>query len=488
MIIRWICEKCSKKWIYPIEKCVFCKGNITKQKGTKLKVIGATKVSIPSPMHPIIPYNIILLEDEHGNRLPKKTMKDYKIGASYIEEKAKSADAVSVVKVKYDLYEAVKQSLELINYEFKPDGKILIKPSIVTAAYPYQAVTTNPELLNSLILFLFEKNVKKENILVAEQALIGSDSLDAASKAGILEVCKRHSILFADASKGAFEEVEVEGCKLKILKEALGRTVVNVPIMKTNFQLGLSGAVENLSRLTDEATQRSLYVNGVKNTFPLLAKALPNIITIADASNGMQGQGPLTIGEPAFLNLVLASRNPANLDAVFCEAVMLDIPAYIIADADNSNAKNIEVVGNELEALKYPIKKPAMQETPHPDIKVIDGEACPACLNLMHTLASKLIGLRGEELNIIMGYNLNEDIIKDTIKRNDRIAALGDCCIKRLEELNIDMPKIGENPNANELEQLLFLKKLLTSKGASKITPIDKVKAKMKMLLSKVMR
>lgn len=478
MIIRWVCEKCNKKWIYPVEKCVFCKGNTAKQKGAKLKVIGITKVSIPSPMHPIVPYNIILLEDEHGNRLPKKTMKDYKIGASYIEEKAKSADAVSVVKVKYDLYEAIRQSLELINYEFKPDDKILIKPSIATAAYPYQAATTNPELLNSLILFLLEKGVRKENILMAEQALIGSDSLDAASKAGVLEVCKRHGILFADASKGAFEEVEVEGCKLRILKEAFGRIVVNVPIMKTNFQLGLSGAVENLSRLTSEETQRSLYVKGVKNTFPLLANALPNLITIADATNGMQGQGPLAIGEPAFLNLVLASGNPANLDAVFCEAFMLDVPSY--------NIKNIEVVGNELEALKYPIKKPAIHETPHPDIRVIDGEACPACLNIMHALTSKLIGLRGEELSIIMGYNLDEDAIKDAIKRSGRVVVLGDCAIKRLNELNLDVPKIEEN--ANDLEQLLFLKKLLTSKGASKITPIDRVKTKMKMLLSKVVR
>src|SRR3989338_1554999 len=114
MIIRWVCENCNKKWIYPIEKCVYCKGNITKQKGTKIKVVGITKVMIPSPMHPVIPYNIILLQDEHGNRIPKKTMKDYKIGDDYIEQKARTDDAVSVVKVKYDIYEAIKEALGLL--------------------------------------------------------------------------------------------------------------------------------------------------------------------------------------------------------------------------------------------------------------------------------------------------------------------------------------------------------------------------------------
>src|SRR3989338_3998660 len=131
MIIRWICEKCDKKWIYPIDKCVYCKGSITKQKGANIKVIGITKVMIPSPMHPIIPYNIILLEDEHGNRLPKKTMKDYSIGSEYKEEKSKSKDAVAIVRIKYDIYEAVKYSLNLLEgITFDEKDKILIKPSV----------------------------------------------------------------------------------------------------------------------------------------------------------------------------------------------------------------------------------------------------------------------------------------------------------------------------------------------------------------------
>ena len=96
MIIRWVCERDNKKWIYPIKKCVYCRGPIIKQKGRKAKVIGITKVNIPSPMHPIIPYNVILLEDENGNRMPKKTMKNYNIGEEYVIEKAKTDDAVII--------------------------------------------------------------------------------------------------------------------------------------------------------------------------------------------------------------------------------------------------------------------------------------------------------------------------------------------------------------------------------------------------------
>ncbi len=483
MIIRWVCEKCNKKWIYPIEKCVYCKGDITKQKGTKIKVVGITKVTIPSPMHPIIPYNILLLQDEFGNRVPRKTMKDYKIGDNFTLQKAKTKDAVAVIKVKYDVYEAIKEAINLLNgIGLNPDDKILIKPSIITAAYPYQAVNTNPDFLNALLSVLFEIGIKKENVIVAEQALIGSDAVDAASKAGILEICKKNGVEFVGITKGPFEEVELYGYKFKIFKEALNRKVINAPIMKTNFQLGISGALENLSRFADEKTQSEMYFDDIEKTLPKLAKVIPDVFTIADATNGMQSQGPLILGEPAFLNLILASHNAAALDSVFCEITMLEIPSN--NDLINSiDTKNVEVVGNELDALKYPIKSANPHDTAHPDIKVIDGKACPACLNMMYNLTSKLVGLRGEQIDLVIGSILTEDMLNG----KDRLVALGDCAIKKLQDMKIKpIAKIDEN--IDEIEQLVLLRKLLTTEGKPTITPIDKVKSKMKKLLSKVIR
>ena len=103
-VIRWICEKCDKKWIHPVETCLYCNGEIKKQLGNKTNVIGCTKVSIPNPMHPVVPYNVLILEDENGNKMPKKTIKDYGIGDVYEDVPDSSEEAVSVVKIKYDYY------------------------------------------------------------------------------------------------------------------------------------------------------------------------------------------------------------------------------------------------------------------------------------------------------------------------------------------------------------------------------------------------
>ena len=484
IITRWLCEKCSKKWIYPVEKCVYCKGSITKQKGTKLKVAGMTKVFISSPMHPIVPYNILLLQDEHGNRQPKKTMKDYKIGDSYVEQKATSEDAVSIVKVKYDIYEAICDSLDLLkDAGIKKSDKILIKPSIVLPAYPYQAVNTNPEFLNALLMVMLDYGIKKENIMVAEQALIGSDSMDAAVKSGILDVCKKNGVSFVDIHKGHFEEIDVDGYKMSIFKEALKRKVINCPVMKTNFQLGISGALENLSRLAEEKTQRKMYFDDIEKTLPMLIKSIPDVINIADATNGLQGQGPLFLGEPAFLNLVLASKSAAALDIAFCDIAMIPLPNSVIMSSNGLDAKKIEIVGNDPEALKYRLKQPIPDETAHSDIKLIDARACPACINAMNSLTSKLIGVRGEQIWLVTGHMINEGMLEG----KKRLVALGECAIKRLDSLQIkDAARISED--MEEIEQILLLKKLLMTSGIPKITPVDKVKTKMKKLLYRVSR
>ena len=73
------------------------------------------------------------------------------------------------------------------------------------------------------------------------------------------------------------------------------------------------------------------------------------------------------------------------------------------------------------------------------------------------------------------------------LEGKERLVAYGDCAIKRIEEIGAKtMAKISEN--VDMVEQLVLLKKLLTSKGESTITPIDKVKSKMKKLLSRVVQ
>ena len=67
----------------------------------------------------------------------------------------------------------------------------------------------------------------------------------------------------------------------------------------------------------------------------MISDAFPGTISIGDASIGLHGQGPGSLGEPAFLNMFYASKNPLALDTVFVATSMLPIPKYIERDGVN---------------------------------------------------------------------------------------------------------------------------------------------------------
>ncbi len=363
--IRWICEKCDKKWIHPIEKCLYCRGEIKKQVGTRLKVVGYTKVYTPCPPHPIIPYNVLILEDEYGNKMPKKTIKDYNLGDAYEDKPDASENSVAVVKIKYDFYEAVKGALELIGgIEADSNTRVLIKPNISFPGYSYMGICTNPNVISGLIQYLLGNRVKKENITIAEQSFFVPLEKTIA-KSGINKVIKSFGVKFVDISKAEFEEKKEGEFAFEVSKIVNDFDLIfNVPVIKTDMLLGIDGAFENLTRFLSKKSFDELAKDPKKAVaaLTLLPKVLPNFITLGDASIGMQGNGPAEYGEPGFFNLIFAARNPVVHDKIIQEVFCLRKLPYVelagklgIGEHDISK---INVIGNELDALRRDIKQP----------------------------------------------------------------------------------------------------------------------------------
>ena len=484
MIIRWVCEKDNKKWIYPVDKCIYCRGPIKKQISNEAKVVGITHVNISSPLHPIIPYSVILLEDEYGNRMPKKTMKNYKIGDQYIIKKAKTDSAVVITKIKYDLGEALKQSIALLNsFDIKKDDKVLIKPSIIEPAYLYQAVNTSPKLLDEAIKLL--KDLGISDITVGEQSLLGTDTGAAAKKSELLDICIKHKVSFIDFGKAEYIEKEYGGIKFEIAKEIFDRKLINIPLMKTHSQLGIAGAVENMVRATSPKTQKEMFDEGIETTLPKLIKVLPKFITIGDATSGMHGDGPTSMGEPAFLNILYLSKDPVALDAAFAEMGMFVKPHYLEGaqniGAGLSNVKEIEIVGDELDAAKVHLKPADRGSTPHSRIRLIDGNANPYLLNTALAMATSLIGVTGYEVYVAIGKH----IAQEQVYNKSRIIAYGNDAITALKGLGVNA--VAEIPeNAEDAEKVVLLKKILEDPKKESIGVADRLASKFAVLGAKI--
>ena len=80
---------------------------------------------------------------------------------------------------------------------------------------------------------------------------------------------------------------------------------------------------------------------------------------------------------------------------------------------------------------------------------------------------------------------LTKNIVEEASK-NRRLLVFGDCAISALKKEGVAMPaSISEK--ADSLEQLLLLKKLLTTKGKVSLNLLDTAAAKVTKVISKVM-
>ena len=360
------CPKCKKTWQYPFEKCPECFLKLEKFESKNLKVIGISRVLIPSPMHPKVPYFVLLLEDERGNKFVQKAMKEYKIGEKWTPLDSKhltgqDKNSVAIWRVKYDLYEAIGKIIFLLaGLKLDQNKKILILPTLVSVCHPHERENTHPEVLRELIKFLIENGAKAENIKVAGQSQSETPIEAMAKKSQILLVCSENKIEFLDLGKGNFKRIEKEGLVFEISEEVFKNDlIINLPILKLDSKLGVKGAMENLIRFwKKESFLGQKYLYGDEELILKLKEALlarrslgeggPEILTIADGTIIQRSNRQSVI-----LDLILGSFNPLNLDRVFAEISMIPLPEYL----KSTKIEEIEVLGRQIGEVQWQLEK-----------------------------------------------------------------------------------------------------------------------------------
>jgi len=350
------CPKCKRIWQYPIEKCPECFLGLERMRVEKIKVAGISKVNIPTIFHSKVPYFVLLLEDEQGNKWVQKSGKEYKIGEEFKTEKSDSKDAVAVWRVKYDILEGIEKLVELIGgLKVGPETKILILPTLVSPKHSYFAENTSPEFLGTTIDYLIKRGAKVGNIKVTGQILDEIPIESCAKKSGLLDVCLKNKVQVLDLAKSNFAKKDNFEISEEIFSSDL---VINLPILK----VGKASASENLFKLLKKENYLGLkYLSSEKEIIENLLKFLlarqseseggPPILTLAEAQN-VQKRDKFV----AYLGLVFGSFNSLNLDRVFAEITMAD-PARLPEGLKNVKIENIPIVGRKVEEAQFSLEK-----------------------------------------------------------------------------------------------------------------------------------
>jgi len=326
--------------------------NLEKIASKKIKVIGVSRVTIPTILHPKVPYFVLVLEDDKGNRWIEKSFEGYKIGDEFKIEKSKDKSTVAILRVKYDIVSTVEEIIRLTGeIKINSETKILILPTLLSPQHPYLAVNTNPKVLDSLIKYLIANGGKSQNIKVVAQSFGEVPIETSALKSQLLDVCLQNKITPLDLAKSHFLKKEKEEFSFEISEEVFNNDIIiNLPILKLDSKFKVRGSLENTLKFLKKESYLSLkYLRDDFEIIEKLQEIMPKYLTIADA-NVVQK----TTGHTSFVGLILASFSPFNLDRVFAEIAMIkDLPSYL----SRINIQDIPIIGRKIKEVQYDIER-----------------------------------------------------------------------------------------------------------------------------------
>lgn len=236
----------------------------------------------------------------------------------------KNTEKVAIVRCKNysqkEVDRVIEKAFSLIDFKFKKNIKVLIKPNVV-GCFPKKqiATTTNPAIIESICKILKKNNCKifigDSPFTNAENSFKASGIDKIAEKYGKLVIFEQDKLIeIKDRHAKVLKKFEVA----KILKDV--DLIINVPKLKTHVLTKYTGAIKNLYGTIPGGLKQRLHnqAHGDEKFSNILVDIYQNIkpdLNIMDAVIGMEGEGP-TSGDAKKVGLILASKNGIALDIV----------------------------------------------------------------------------------------------------------------------------------------------------------------------------
>ena len=196
--------------------------------------------------------------------------------------------------------------------------KILIKPNYVNASHPSTGVTTSPEILEGIIIYLAEHGF--EDITIGEGGVPGKTE-QAFDVAGTRKLAEKYQLNLVNLNKD--QRVKVKRPNALALKEVdIARTaldatcIISVPKLKVHSMAYITGGMKNMM---GAIIPKDIMHEQIAEKIVDLASMLTPKLTIVDGIIGAEKDE--TTGNPVQMDLVIAGKDVVAVDAI-CASVM----------------------------------------------------------------------------------------------------------------------------------------------------------------------
>lgn len=238
---------------------------------------------------------------------------------------------------------------------------VLLKPNLLRAANPEQAIVTHPVFVETVAEILSDCGAR---LSIGDSPPLGNLQR-VLVKSGYEPILKRLNIKPAPFLRKRTVEFGENHIYKRIdlaLEVFEFDKIINLAKLKTHCQMTLTLAVKNLFGTvigTDKASWH-LRAGKITDNFAYVLLQIYETIkpdfSLLDGILAMQGNGPNS-GDPRHIGIVCAARDAIALDSVVTDLVgfrLETVRTCVLGDElglGNASSENIDVVGDELEGF-----------------------------------------------------------------------------------------------------------------------------------------
>lgn len=238
---------------------------------------------------------------------------------------------VAVRESSYD-YETLKRNVSGILSSIddgllKNDTRVLIKPNLLAASRPEQAITTHPLVVRAACEYALGMGAR---VVVGDSPPMGSfEKIVVAT--GLKEALNGMPVTLKELSSSQKTRTDEKFREVELSLDALeADAIINLPKLKTHSQMTLTLAVKNLFGCVTGTSKAEWHLKVGENRelfaelLVSIYRALPPSLSLIDGILAMEGDGPGTGGRPRKIGVLLGSRNAPSLDEVVCRMVGIE--------------------------------------------------------------------------------------------------------------------------------------------------------------------
>ncbi|KCZ70788.1 hypothetical protein ANME2D_02813 [Candidatus Methanoperedens nitroreducens] len=269
---------------------------------------------------------------------------------------------VKIVKAKkYDvksLESLIRDAIKDIGSDLKNKKTVLLKPNIVIAAKPGSAIITHPAVVEALINVLEENGF--EDIIIGEGPGVGADEAKAFEVSGYSKLAAKKNVKLINLNKAERTELKWKYGIIKIPKIVLEADLyINLPKMKTHGQTAVTLAMKNQKGLLSRADKQKFHKLGLHEPLVELARVIKPHLTIVDAIEGMEGEGPLN-GKKKKVGALVIGTDQVETDAICCDIMGIDpekVGHIIEGIKQNIGPEVPDLIGDDIKEVRAKFKQ-----------------------------------------------------------------------------------------------------------------------------------